>query len=169
MIVAETERLRIRWFVAGDGAFILELLNEPSWVRFIGDKNVKSLEDARRYLQNGPMRMYDRVGFGLYMVESRHDAESMGMCGLIKRDTLEDVDLGFAFLPRFWRNGFAYEAASAVMSYARAVVQLTRVVAILSQDNERSARLLERLGFRFEGMITPAPGDEVLKLYAAEG
>jgi RimJ/RimL family protein N-acetyltransferase len=167
MLIAHTERLRIRWFDTRDAPFIVELLNEPSWIRFIGDKGIKTLQDARRYLETGPLRMYDRVGFGLYMVES-HKAEPMGMCGLIKRDTLKDVDIGFAFLPRFWGGGYAYEAASAVMSYGKSVVGLSRVVAILSQDNERSARLLERLGFRFEGLVTPAPGNETLKLYAAE-
>jgi RimJ/RimL family protein N-acetyltransferase len=168
-LIAETERLRIRWFDTGDAPFIMDLVNQPSWIRFIGDKGVRTLHDARRYLENGPLTMYDRLGFGLYMVESRRDAEPMGMCGLIKRDTLNDVDLGFAFLPRFWRSGFAYEAASAVMSYARSAIELSRIVAILSHDNERSARLLERLGFRFERMVTLAPGDETLNLYGAEG
>jgi RimJ/RimL family protein N-acetyltransferase len=165
MVVAETDRLRIRWFDAHDAAFILELLNEPSWIRYIGNKNVKTLADARRYLESGPLGMYERLGFGLYMVESKRDAEPMGMCGLIKRDSLEHVDLGFAFLPRFWRNGYAFEAASAVMQYGRHVMGLTRVVAILSQDNERSARLLERLGFRLEGTV--AHDKEVLILYAS--
>jgi RimJ/RimL family protein N-acetyltransferase len=167
MLIAETERLRIRWLAMRDAPFILELLNEPSWIRYIGDKGVKTLEDARRYLENGPLRMYDGVGFGLYMVESRREAEPMGMCGLIKRETLQDVDLGFAFLPRFWRSGYAFEAASAVMSYGRGVIGLARIIAILSQDNDRSARLLERLGFAFEGLVTFPPTNETLKLYGA--
>ena len=169
MLIADTERLRIRWFDTGDAAFILDLVNEPSWIRFIGDKGVRTLEDARRYLANGPLGMYERVGFGLYMVESRRGKEPMGMCGLIKRDALQDVDIGFAFLPRYWSDGFAYEAATAVMAYARDVIRLSRIVAIVSQDNVRSARLLERLGFRFERMIALPPNDDALRLYAAEG
>src|SRR5689334_6377656 len=97
--VAETERLRVGWLDAGDSAFILELVNQPSWLRFIGDKGVKTQRDALRYIENGPMAMYKRVGFGLYRVELKDDGEPIGICGLIKRDGLNDVDLGFAFLP----------------------------------------------------------------------
>jgi RimJ/RimL family protein N-acetyltransferase len=164
--VAETERLLVRWLDAGDSAFIFELVNEPSWIQYIGDKGVKTLQDALRYIENGPMAMYKRAGFGLYMVELRQMGEPIGICGLIKRDTLEDVDLGFAFLPRFWRNGYAFEAATAVVSYGRKVLGLRRIVAILSQDNLRSSKLLEKLGFCFEGTVTLHPNDEELKLYA---
>ena len=166
MNVAETERLRVRWLNAGDAAFILELVNEPSWIRFIGDKGVKTPEDALRYIDNGPVAMYRRVGFGLYMVELKEIGQPIGICGLIKREGLKDVDLGFAFLPRFWRKGYAFESAFAVMSYGRKVLGLRRIVAILSQHNHRSSRLLEKLGFSFEGTIKLRPDDEELKLYA---
>jgi RimJ/RimL family protein N-acetyltransferase len=164
--VAETERLRVRWLNAGDSAFILELVNEPSWIRFIGDKGVKTPKDALRYIENGPVAMYKRTGFGLYMVELRDIGEPIGICGLIKREGLKDVDLGFAFLPRFWHNGYAFESASAVMSYGRNVLGLRRIVAILSQDNHRSSKLLEILGFCFESTVKLQPDDEELKLYA---
>jgi RimJ/RimL family protein N-acetyltransferase len=164
--VTESERLRVRWLDAGDSAFILELVNEPSWIRYIGEKGVKTLQDARAYIENGPGAMYKRVGFGLYMVELKETGEAVGICGLIKREGLKDVDLGFAFLPRFWRNGYAFESATAVMRYGTEVLGLRRVVAILSPDNDRSGRLLEKLGFRFEGMVELRPDDEELKLYA---
>jgi RimJ/RimL family protein N-acetyltransferase len=102
--VAETERLRVRWLNAGDSAFILELVNEPSWIQFIGEKSVKTLQDALRYIENGPVAMYKREGFGLYMVELKEIGEPIGICGLIKREWLKVVDIGFAFLPRFWRK-----------------------------------------------------------------
>ncbi len=166
MEVGETERLYLRWFNATDSAFILQLLNEPSWIQFIGDKGVKTVQDALRYIENGPVAMYKRVGFGLYAVQLKETDEVIGMCGLIKRDALEDVDLGFAFLPKFWRNGYAFEAASAVMSYGRTVLRLGRIVAILSQDNHRSSKLLEKLGFHFEGTVTFQPTHKELRLYA---
>ena len=165
MNVAETERLLLRWLNAGDSAFILELLNEPSWIQYIGDKGVHTLQDALRYLEKGPMAMYRRIGFGLYMVELKEAGEAIGMCGLIKREGLEDVDLGFAFLPRFWRKGYAFEAATAVLSYGSEVLGLRRIVAILAQDNHRSSQLLEKLGFRFEGVVTLESNGKELKLY----
>jgi RimJ/RimL family protein N-acetyltransferase len=166
--IAATERLRIRWFDVGDAPFIFDLLNEPSWIRFIGDKNIGTLDDARRYLENGPIAMYARAGFGLYAVEAKATGAPIGMCGLIKRETLDDVDLGFAFLPAYWGKGIAFESASAVMRYGRSALGLRRVVAILSHDNDRSRRLLERLGFRFERTVRLTSGDEELDLYANE-
>ncbi len=167
--VTETERLLLRWLNADDSMFILELLNEPSWIQYIGDRGVRTLQDAARYIRNGPEQMYRALGFGLYLVELKQTGEPIGICGLIKREALEDVDIGFAFLPRYWRNGYAFEAASAVMSYAKEAAGLSRIVAILSRDNLPSLRLLERLGFRFEGTLRLQPGGEELDLYAAAG
>ena len=164
--VAETDRLRLRWLAPSDSDFVLQILNEPSWIRFIGDKGVRTLEDAERYLENGPIAMYKRVGFGLYAVELKEVRKTIGMCGLIKRDALEDVDLGFAFLPAFWRNGYAFEASSAVVTYGTKMLGLNRIVAVLSQDNDRSSRLLQRLGFHFERTVRLHPNDEELHLYA---
>jgi len=165
--IAETGRLRLRRFDGSDAAFALELVNEPSWIRFIGKRDVGNLDDARRYLEKGPIAMYARHGFGLWCVALRSTGAAIGMCGLIKRDTLPDVDLGFAFLPRYWGNGYALEAAEATMAYARGALGMTRVVAILSQDNERSARLLVKLGFLPEGTIRMPGDDEELALYAS--
>jgi RimJ/RimL family protein N-acetyltransferase len=164
--IAETARLLIRRLETGDAEFIHRLVNEPSWIRYIGDKGVKTLEDARRYIETGPLEMYQRLGFGLYLVALK-GRESIGICGLIKRPALADVDLGFAFLPGFWGKGYAFEAAAAVMSYGKQVLGLSRIVAILSPDNERSANLLEKLGFRPETMLRMDADGEELRLYAA--
>jgi RimJ/RimL family protein N-acetyltransferase len=165
--VAQTERLRLRWLDASDSAFILELVTEPSWIRYIGDKGVKTLQDAERYLENGPIEMYRVLGFGLYAVELKENGAPIGICGLIKREALVDVDLGFAFLPRFWANGFALESASAVMQYGKSAFGLSRIVAIVSHDNDRSVKLLEKLGFCLEGTVRLQPACDELKLYAA--
>jgi len=144
---------------------MFELLNDPSWLRFIGDKKVRSLEDARRYIEEGPMRMYAVRGFGLWLVERKSDGAPLGICGLVKREQLEDVDLGFAFLPRYWSQGYAHEASRGVLDYARQAVRLERIVAITSPDNVASARLLEKLGFAYEAMLDFGRNAPV-KLYA---
>ena len=113
----QTERLRIRPFTEDDAAFILELVNDADWLRFIGDKNVRSLDDARRYLRDGPLAMLARYGHALGCVERRSDGQAIGMCGLLKRDSLDDVDLGFAFLPAARGQGYAREAAAAVVGF----------------------------------------------------
>jgi len=163
--VLETDRLILRWVALEDAEFILGLLNEPSWLQFIGDKGVRTLEDARAYILKGPVDMYARLGFGLYLVELKEEGFSIGMCGLIKRDTLEDVDIGFAFLPAYWGKGYAYEAAAAVLAYGEKVLGLNRIVAITSPDNDRSAKLLEKLGLQFEKMLQLAPGSTEVKLF----
>ncbi len=140
MIVLETDRLILRELTADDAAFILELLNDPGWLQYIGDRGVRNLADARQYIINGPMASYQRYGFGLYLVKLKDAETPMGICGLIKRDELEDVDIGFAFLPQFTGKGYALEAASAVMSYGSHELGIERIVAITSLDNHRSVR-----------------------------
>jgi RimJ/RimL family protein N-acetyltransferase len=167
MTVIETERLALRPLDTSDAEFILRLLNEPSWLRHIGDRGVRTLEDARQYIETGPVTMFRQHGFSLFLVERKEDAVAVGMCGLIKRESLEHVDLGFAFLPEFWGRGYAFEAASAVLAWARGAHGLTRVVAITSQNNHASGRLLEKLGFRFEGMVRLKDDAEALRLYGA--
>lgn len=166
MKAIETERLIIREATAADAEFILELLNDPAWLRFIGNKNVRTLDDARDYISKTLVGMYERLGFGLYLTERRGDGAPLGLCGLIKRDSLPDVDIGFAFLPQFRGEGYAYEAASAVLEHGRNAFNLKRVVAITTLDNEGSARLLEKLGFKFERTIKQS--DEVLRLFATD-
>lgn len=168
MNVLETERLRLRPLSADDAPFILELLNEPSWIRFIGDRGVHTLDDARRYIAEGPCAMYALHGLGLMMVETKGERESLGICGLIRRASLPDVDIGFAFLPRFWGKGFAFEAAAATLEHARRDLGLRRILAITSLDNESSIRLLEKLGLRYERTIRMPGEDEDLKLFAVD-
>ena len=153
MLVLETERLILRRFELDDAPFILTLLNEPSFHRYIGDKKVRNLEDARQYLLNGPIASYERNGFGLNLVELKDSHVPIGMCGLLKREELPEPDIGFAFLPNFWGKGFAFEAAAAVMQDAREKLKLRRVLAIVNPDNYASIKLLERLGMSFEQML----------------
>ena len=167
MKVIETERLTLRHLSTEDAEFILALLNDPSFLRFIGDKGVRTLDDARKYITSGPMEMYARLGFGLYLVELKDEGIPIGLCGLIKRDGLDDVDIGFAFLPEFRAKGYACEAAEATMDYGKDVLGLRRIVAITSPDNEASGRLLEKLGLRFERMIRLREGDEELRLFGS--
>lgn len=163
--IAATNRLALRRLSVADAPFILRLVNEPSWLQFIGDKGVRTLEDARDYLLNGPLAMYARDGFGLYLVERLPDRVPMGMCGLIRRETLPEVDVGFAFLPEYWGQGYAREAVLAVLHYGQHAFGLQRVIAVTSPDNERSIKLLEGLGFRFEGMVRMTPGEMEIKLF----
>jgi RimJ/RimL family protein N-acetyltransferase len=161
LFVLETERLVLRRLVIEDAAFILELLTEPSWLRYIGDKGVRSLADAQTYLVNGPMASYDRFGFGLYCVELKVGGTPIGICGLIKRDSLPDADVGFALLPRFWGQGYATESAAAVLAYGRAALSLPRILAITTPDNHASIRVLETIGLRFERVITSETGSDL--------
>jgi len=164
--VLETDRLILRWLPTDDAEFILELLNEPSFLRFIGDKGVRTLEDARDYVLNGPVDMYNRLGFGLYLTELKDGGVPIGICGLIRRDALEDVDIGFAFLPRFWAKGYAYESASAVIAYGKSAFGLKRIVAVTMPDNHSSIKVLEKLGFKFEQMVRLSVGAPEIKLFA---
>lgn len=161
----ETERLSLRRLEAADAPFILRLLNEPSWLRFIGDRGVRDLDGARKYIVDNVQRMYERHGFGLYLVERREDTLPLGLCGLIRRDTLPDVDIGFAFVPEHWGQGYAREAAAATLLDARTRHGLTRVVAITSLDNEASGRLLERIGLRLEGTLELPGGTGPVRYY----
>jgi RimJ/RimL family protein N-acetyltransferase len=150
MSVLETERLQLRELTFDDAPFVLTLLNDPSFLQYIGDKNVRNLKDARQYLLNGPMASYARNGFGLYLVELKDPQTPLGICGLLKREDLPDADIGFAFLPEYWGKGLALESASAVMNDARERLGLKRVLAIVMPDNHASIKLLEKLGMRYE-------------------
>ena len=166
MQVLKTERLVLRHLNAEDAPFILRLLNEPSWLQFIGDRGVRTLADAQRYIETGPVEMYGRLGFGLYHVRLAQSGEPIGMCGILKRESLKDVDLGFAFLPEFWGKGYAREASAAVLSYARSRLGLSRIVAITTRHNGASRRLLEKIGFELERSVQLEPDEEELLLYA---
>ena len=164
--VLETPRLCMRRIDIRDAGFVLELVNDPGWLRFIGDRNIRDLEAARRYIAEGPVAMYREYGFGLYVAELKSTATPIGMCGLLRRDGLDDVDIGFALLERFRGHGYAREAARAVMGYALGALGLPRVVAITAPDNRPSQRILEDLGLSFEGMIRLCDGAPEIMLYS---
>lgn len=146
----DTARLRLRELELDDAGFILELVTDPLWLRFIGDRGVYDLESARRYLQNGPLEMYRSRGFGLWRVERRSDGTPVGICGVLKRASLDAPDLGFAFLPAFRGQGYAREAAAATLDYARRRLGMQRILAIISPENVASAKVLRFIGMRFE-------------------
>lgn len=151
--IVETERLALRPLTTDDAELILELLNEPAFLQYIGDRGVRTIEDARRYILNGPIASYEQHGFGPYRVALKETDVPIGMCGLFKRDSLDDPDVGFAFLSKFRSQGYAFESASAVLTYGREVLGLERIVAITAPDNDASIRLLAKLGLQFAGMI----------------
>jgi [ribosomal protein S5]-alanine N-acetyltransferase len=164
----EIDRLTIRRFNLSDAPFILRLVNEPAWLEHIGDKGVGSLDEAERYLNAGPIAMYERYGFGLNLVLLKENQEPIGMCGLLKRDSLDDVDLGFAFLEEYWGQGLGKESVEAMMRHAWNVVHLERIVAITSSKNIRSERLLSGVGFRFSRKIRLSPESDQLNLWQRE-
>lgn len=166
-LVVETARLRLHRFNTDDAAFILQLVNEPSWLEFIGDKGVRTLADAQTYLIDGPLAMYARCGHGLYRVDLRSSGAPIGMCGLIKRDSLPDVDIGYAFLPAHWGKGYAEEATRATLAHARDDLGLRRLLAIVTPTNARSIRLLQKLGLHYVDDVVSPPASSTA-LYAVE-
>lgn len=168
MIVLETERLVLRHLTPDDAEFALRLVNEPSFLQYIGDKGVRNLDDARAYLANGAIASYARNGFGLNMVSLRDGDLPIGMCGLVKREALPDADIGYAFLPEHWSKGYALEAASAVMAHSWAQFGFTRLLAIVSPDNRPSIQLLERLGMHYERTMSFAGNPDDTLVYAIE-
>lgn len=163
--VVETERLVIREIVESDAAFILELLNTSSFIKYIGDRGVRTLGDANHYIETRYRQSYRDNGYGLYAVELKPDRKSIGMCGFVCRDMLPGPDIGFAFLPEYEGKGYGYESAAAIMEFGRDALGFDQVFAITSVYNENSGRLLIKLGFHFEKLIT-MPDGEVLNLYA---
>jgi ribosomal-protein-alanine N-acetyltransferase len=160
----ETPRLTLRRLEFDDAAFLVDLLNQPSFIANIGDRGVRSVEDAHRYLREGPMAMYEQFGFGLWHV-ARKDGVAVGMCGLLKRDNLPDVDVGYAFLPQFWGQGLAFEAADATLRHAARKFGLARVIGVVSEGNAGSIRVLEKLGMSFERMVSMREGEAPVRLY----
>ena len=166
MIILETDRLRLRKLSIDDAEFILRLLNQPSFIQHIGDRGVRTLEDARQYVLKGPVASYEKFGFGLWVVETKSDDVPIGICGLLKRDVFEDVDIGYALLPEFWSSGYALESASAVMAYARETLGSKQVLAVVNADNQSSIRLLEKMGFHYEKMVRLSDDAPEIKLFA---
>lgn len=169
MKAIETERLRLREISAErDAAFVLEALNEPAFVRNVGDRGVRTAADAAEYIRVRITPGYQQLGFGMWLVELRDSGEAVGMCGLLKRDALQDVDIGFTFLERFWGKGYAYEAAAAVTKFGWHLAKLPRIIAITAPHNASSRRLLEKLGLRFERTMQLTPDAPEVMLFKAE-
>ena len=164
-VIIETERLAIRRLTLDDAGFIRELLNDPDFLTFIGDRGVRTVDDAVAYLKNGPLEMYERLGFGLWCVELGGTQTPMGICGLLKREWLDDVDIGFAFLPDFRGKGYAFEASRAVIAHAIGALGIQRLSAIVSPANARSQLLLGQLGMRFLTLVRAPNADHDVQLF----
>ncbi len=164
----ETDRLRLTPLSEDDAEFIAGLLNEPSFLRYIGDRGVRNADDARRYIRDGPVASYARHGYGLLRVGLKPAGTPIGICGVLRRDTLPEPDLGFSLLPAFWSQGYALEAAEAALRHAREILGVGRVLAITTTDNEPSMRLLGKLGFRFERLIKLGEDTTELRLFASD-
>ena len=165
--ILETERLILRQFELTDAKFIVELVNTPGWIEFIGDRNIRADDAAIHYLQNGPIKSYRENGFGLSMVELK-DGTPIGMCGILRRDTLESPDIGFSFLPEFMGKGYAFEMADATLNYAKTKLNLELILAITVPTNKKSIRLLEKIGLQFKQTIYTADKNEELMLFSTK-
>lgn len=167
MFSLETNRLFLRELSIGDADFICALMNDPDYIRFIGDRGVRNREDAINYLKNGPLASYREHGFGLNLVALKKTQTPIGICGLIKRDTLDDVDIGYGFLADYRGQGFAFEASQAVLAFGYEQLSLTRIVAIITPNNTRSIKLIGKLGFELEKQFTH--GSDPCLLFARQG
>ncbi|WP_228235501.1 GNAT family N-acetyltransferase [Allomuricauda sp. M10] len=165
-VILFTERLVISEAGLSDSTFILELLNSPSWLQFIGDKGIRTEEDAKNYIRNSLLNSYKANGFGLYKLVFKESMAPLGLCGFLKRDYLEKPDIGFALLPEFEGMGLMFEASHALIEYARSTLDFDEILAIVTPANKRSCQLLEKLGFARKNQILPPGGKEELLLYS---
>ena len=167
MQILETNRLILREVTVDDGQFIFDLLNTPKFKKYIGDRGVTSLDESREFIDTKYRQSYVDHGYGLYAVETKDDCKPVGLCGFVRRDTLPGPDIGFAFLPEFEGKGYGFESAKAVLDFGRETLGFTHLFAITSQDNDVSGKLLEKLGFRFDELIS-MPNGETLKLFETQ-
>lgn len=169
MKIIETERTILREVTKEDGKFILDLLNQPSFIKFIGDRNVRTVEQARDYIESRFTASYEKFGFGMWAVVLKETNQPIGICGFVRRDSLPDADIGFAFLPQFEGKGYAFESAAAALRYGRTVLNLNRILAIVTQTNASSIKLLEKLDFKYERLIEMPGEEKELKLFSSDG
>jgi RimJ/RimL family protein N-acetyltransferase len=169
MKIAETNRLIISKFTLDDAPFFLELVNSPNWIKYIGDRHLKTVEDAKNYLKEGSLKSYNDFGFGFYKLQLKEENnKTIGTCGLVKRDQLEHVDIGFAMLPDYEGKGFGFEASVEILKLAKGKFKLSKVLAITLPTNTSSIKLLEKLGLSFEKRVKPFEDDEELLLFAKD-
>jgi RimJ/RimL family protein N-acetyltransferase len=166
--VLETARLLLCKFSIADASFVLELVNDPDWLRYIGDRNIHNIDDAEKYIRTGPLKSYRQHGFGLYVIKLKSNSAPIGICGLLKRETLDDVDVGFALLPAYRRKGYIMEAAQAILDYGHNCLNIGRIVAVTSPDNEASINLLKKLGYRYDRMVQITADDPGSKLFVPD-
>ncbi|MBI3727675.1 MAG: GNAT family N-acetyltransferase [Burkholderiales bacterium] len=167
-IIITTERLNLRTITTDDAAFYLALVNDPAFIVNIRDKGIRTLEEARTDILNGPMASQEKIGFSLYVMERKEDRQAIGLCGLVKRETLKNVDIGYALLPQFTGQGYAREAAQATVEYANQHLRITKLAGITSPDNHASNKLLQSLGFQFEAVVVLAGESRDTNLYGYE-
>ena len=165
-MIVETERLILRKITIEDAAFVLRLVNEPSFLSNIGDKGVKNLDDAERFILAGYWTNQERPGYGMFLVELKDGGDPIGGCGLLYREVLDVTDIGFAFLPEYWNRGFAYEAAEAILKYGRSTLGVDKIVGLTSPDNLASIKLLKKLGMEFEKTVKMSDDDPGTVLYS---
>lgn len=163
--ILDTARLSLRPFTEKDTSFIIQLVNSPGWLTFIGDKNIRNESQALDYLRQGPLKSYTTYGFGLWLVELKPDATPIGMSGLVQREYLTTPDLGFAFLPSFTGKGYAREIAYAILDYAKTRLGLETIQATTLPDNERSISLLQKIGMSFSETLQSPTNSTLLHLY----
>ena len=168
METIESERLFLRPLTLEDGEFILQLLNTDGFIKYIGDRNVRTIEQAKDYLLNGPLKSYETNGFGLNLVELKTNQTPAGMCGLLKRDYLDHPDIGFAFLPEYTGKGYAYEIVKEIIYYGLNVLKMEKILAIVLPENSSSIKLLEKIGFRYEKNFISPDTNEELCLYSIQ-
>jgi len=161
----KSERLILSEFTKNDASFFYQLVNEPAWKQYIGDKNVHTILDAEKYLENNIIPSYQKFGFGFYVVMLKEDNTSIGMCGLIKRDWMDYVEIGFAFLAQYRGKGYAIESSIATKKYAKEKLAISQIAAITDIDNEKSGNLLNRLGLEFDRLISYPGENKKCKLY----
>lgn len=167
-MIIQTERLTLREFIADDAPFVLKLVNDPDWITYIGDRGVKTLDDAKTYIADRLQKSYREMGFGMWLVECKQDGAPIGMCGLLKRDYLDDLDVGFALLPAFRGEGYAFEAAAATITWGKTELNLKRILGFTLVGNEPSVKLLKKLGMQYERNFKIPNDDDDLELYGVD-
>jgi ribosomal-protein-alanine N-acetyltransferase len=165
-IILRTKRLILREAELSDSKFFFDLLNTEKWLKYIGDRGIKTLDDAEKYINDKLIKSYRTNGFGLFVYELKDSHLPIGICGFIKRDYLDSVDIGFALLPKYERQGYTFEISDAVMKFGRRTLGLNKVFAITTKDNVASQELLKKLGFNFKSYINEPETNEKLSLYS---
>ena len=164
--VLQTQNLILVKLRKVDAPFILELVNSPGWLKYIGDRNVHSILEAEQYLQNGILKCYKEYGFGFWLVKDVIKNQKLGICGITKRESLDFPDIGFAFLPKYQSMGYGYEAAEATLKYVQENLRLEKIVAIANLENVASNTLLKKIGMRFEKVIYSQEANKELNFYS---